>query len=244
MRLYRQIIVAAVALLLAGSLIYRLAGIAADVPVLVDIEQLPVIVIDPGHGGIDGGAVSRNGSIIEKDINLSMGLMLRDFFIINGFDVVMTRDTDISIHDDGVKGVRKQKTSDLHNRLDIAEAFPNAIFISIHQNKFEQAGSWGAQVFYGPNNSQSKALAELLQSNVRDKIQPDNKREIKRAGKNLYLMYNASCPSILVECGFLSNPADAANLVDPEYQSKFCFTVMASVMKYLEIDVPMTASLE
>ena len=222
-------------IVLAGVLFVS-NSISANLPTLAEIETLPLIIVDPGHGGIDGGAVSDVGDVVEKDINLAMSLILRDLFRVNGFGVIMTRDTDISIYDDGVKGTRKQKMSDLNNRLTIADSYPNAVFISIHQNKFGKASSWGTQVFYGPNHKKSVELAELVQKNIVIKIQPDNKRKVKRAEKNLYLMYAAKCPAILVECGFLSNTMDVANLTDTEYQSKICFAILSAVLEYLDMD--------
>lgn len=148
----------------------------------------------------------------------------------------MTRDSDISIHDEGIKSVKKQKTSDLHNRLAIVEAYPNAIFLSIHQNKFDSGKAKGAQIFYSPNNTQSRELAELLQQEFVSVLQPENTRQIKKAGKNLYLMYKAKCPSVLIECGFMSNPGEVARLTDADYQSQVAFTAFCSVMRFLGLN--------
>jgi len=208
-------------------------SIVNNVPAMAEIGSMPVIIIDPGHGGIDGGAVGVSG-VVEKDINLAISLMLKDMFEINGFDVIMTRTEDVSIHDDGVKGVRKQKVSDLKNRLKIVNNQPDAIFISIHQNKFESSKSKGAQMFFGPNNSGSEMLAALIQQNFAASLQPGNSREIKKAGKDLYLMYNAKCPAVLIECGFLSNAQDEQMLVQSEYQSQISFEIFGSVVQFLE----------
>lgn len=154
----------------------------------------------------------------------------------NGFDVIMTRDTDISIHDEGIKSVKKQKTSDLHNRLAIVESYPNAIFLSIHQNKFGSGKVKGAQIFYSPNNPQSRELAELMQQDFKSMLQPDNKRLCKKAGKNLYLMYKAKCPAVLIECGFMSSPDEVAKLTDEDYQAQIAFTTFCSVMRFMGLD--------
>jgi N-acetylmuramoyl-L-alanine amidase len=159
-------------------------------------------------------------------------------FIASGFRVIMTRETDISIHDEGITATRKQKTSDIHNRLAIAESQPNVIFLSIHQNKFEQSSSHGTQIFYSPGNQLSERLAAVLQENFAANLQPDNTRQTKKAGDNLYLMYNAKCPAVLVECGFLSNSEEAARLTDPEYQNQIAFTILGSVVRFLELDRP------
>ena len=202
-------------------------------PVMADLDMLPTIVIDPGHGGMDGGAVGDGGNVLEKDINLQISLMLRDLFILSGFDVVMTRTTDISIHDEGITSVRKQKTSDLNNRLKIAGANPNSIFISIHQNKFSDRRSKGTQIFYSPNNPVSEQYAKILQDNFVSMLQPENHRKHKKAGKNLFLMYQAKCPAVLIECGFLSNPSETALLIDEEYQTKIAFVIFTSTMDLL-----------
>lgn len=222
------------AVLFIGVIIASLRSIMLSTPTIAEISALPTIIIDAGHGGVDGGAVA-NG-IVEKDINLAIGLVMRDIFMANGFDVIMTRDSDISIHDDGIKSTKKQKTSDLHNRLAIVNSYPNAIFLSIHQNKYESGKAKGAQVFYSPNNPQSRELAELLQKDFVAVLQPENTRECKKAGKNLYLMYKSKCPSVLVECGFMSNAEEAARLVEPDYQSQIAFTAFCSVMRFLGLN--------
>lgn len=233
----RQVMLAGVALLLLAGAARSLYRIGGTVPTIAQVTAMPTIIIDPGHGGVDGGAVGMD-NIVEKDINLSICLTMRDIFAISGFDVVMTRDTDISIHDEGVSGTKKQKTSDLRNRLAIVEENPGAIFISLHQNKFEDRRSKGAQIFYGPKNQESQALAQVIQENFVEDLQPGNQRQIKQAGKNLFLLHNAPCPSVLVECGFLSNPEDAYQLVDPEFQAKIAFTTFRSVMEFLGLDTP------
>lgn len=237
MKRYRYFVVSLVAMLFVASISRSVYSLGQAVPVLADIAPLPVIVIDPGHGGMDGGAVGAD-KIVEKDINLAISLCMRDMFVASGFQVVMTRETDISIHDEGVTGTRKQKVSDLHNRLNLVNQYPGGVFISIHQNKFGDSRSQGAQVFYGPQNEQSEKLADILQKNFVEDLQPNNNRKYKKAGKNLYLMYNAQYPSVLLECGFLSNPQEAHQLIDPDYQSKVAFTAYRSVLEFLGLDTP------
>lgn len=236
MRLKQRVIILFACVLLFVWMAASVRSITSVKPVMADLTTLPTIIIDAGHGGLDGGAVGAGGSIVEKDINLAICLTLRDIFTVNGFDVVMTRDTDISIHDEGINSVRKQKTSDLHNRLAIVEAYPNAIFLSIHQNKYTSPKSRGAQIFYSPNDPRSKDLAACLQDSFLSQLQPDNTRKYKKAGKNLYLMYKSKCPSALIECGFLSNSAEAAMLNDERYQQKIAFTIFCSVMSYMGLD--------
>ncbi|MCL2580817.1 MAG: N-acetylmuramoyl-L-alanine amidase, partial [Oscillospiraceae bacterium] len=191
------------------------------------------------HGGPDGGAVGVGG-LIEDGINLEIAFILRDLFVLNGFEVVMTREEDVSIHDADVRGLRAQKTSDLNNRLAFTERYSDNIFISIHQNKFSDSRQWGAQVFYGQNHPGSAELAELVQRGVVSMLQPENKRLAKAGGSNLFLIDRARSPAILVEGGFLSNPQDAANLSDPEYQAKLAFAIFCSVLAYLGMELPVS----
>lgn len=235
--LHKRVILVLVGFLVVYNIASSLRSIARDVPVVADMEFLPTIIIDPGHGGLDGGAVGVDG-IVEKDINLAISMTMQDMFKASGFQVIMTRDTDVSIHDQGITGTRKQKSSDLRNRLAMVESHPNALFISVHQNKFGSASSHGAQMFFSPNDPQSQRLALILQDNMAAALQPDNTRQIKKAGKDLFLMYNAKCPAVLMECGFLSNSQEAHMLVDSDYQNKIAFVAFASVLEYLEMEPP------
>lgn len=188
----------------------------------------PVVIIDPGHGGEDGGADANN--IVEKDINLKISKKLRDFFVSNGFDVIMTRDTDIAlINSDNSTFVKKD---DLQKRVDIFNSSDKNIVISIHQNKFTQPQYSGTQVFYSPNNEQSKLLAEKIRASVTSLIQKDNTRQIKKAGSEIFVLNNAFTPAILVECGFLSNYEEAMMLNTDAYQSKLAYCIYLGFLEY------------
>ena len=148
----------------------------------------------------------------------------------------MTREDDRSIHDEGVSGIKNQKTSDLRNRLELVESQgQNAIFLSIHQNKYSGESSHGAQIFYSPNHSESMRLAQLLQDSIVGMVQHDNKRKIKKAEKGLYLMLEAKCPAVLVECGFLSNIQDTRDLQSSEYRGQLSFAILSAVMTHLDM---------
>lgn len=194
-------------------------------------NRVNVIMIDPGHGGVDGGAVGYDG-VVEKTINLSISQKLKDLFEFCGFHVIMTREDDRSIHDAGSKSIREKKISDIHNRSHLLAEHPEALFISIHQNKFEQEKYSGTQVFFSKNNEKSKLLAQFIQTNVKDLLQPDNTRGIKPAGKNLYILYHATAPSVMVECGFISNKNEAALLQNDQYQGKMAFAIFCGAMDY------------
>ncbi|MBQ1904201.1 MAG: N-acetylmuramoyl-L-alanine amidase [Ruminococcus sp.] len=191
-----------------------------------------VIVLDAGHGGIDGGCVSVNG-VAEKGINLSIVQTLRDCFDILGFDVVCTREDDRSIHDSGVEGIGKQKLSDMKNRLDIINRYDDALVLSVHQNQFVDERYSGAQMFYAKDSDDSRRLAECMKKQFVALLQPNNERETKPVGKEIYLIHNAKSPSVLVECGFLSNHDEAKLLESADYQKKVAFTILTGAQEYL-----------
>lgn len=209
----------------------RNGGGVAPAAILQD-EELPVVILDAGHGGFDGGCVSADGTP-EKGINLSILLRLRDLLLLNGYEVDVTRDTDISIHDSGIEGLVNQKSSDMDNRLSLFNKYDNAICVSIHQNQFTDPVYHGAQMFYSNSDSRSEKLAKNLQSSFSELLQPDNKREIKLCGKELFLCYYSNNPTVMAECGFLSNPEEAALLNTEEYQEKVALTLFNGINTYI-----------
>ena len=142
----------------------------------------------------------------------------------------VTRDCDKSIHDEGIEGIAAQKSSDMDNRLALFNKNTNAICISIHQNQFTDSKYSGAQMFYASTNKKSESLARSLQNSFVQFLQPENKREIKE----LFLCYYSENPTVMAECGFLSNPDEAALLNTEEYQNKVAFTLYSGIMNYLE----------
>ena len=189
------------------------------------VSRNHMIVIDAGHGGIDGGATSCTG-VLESHINLEIALRLEDMFHLLGYDTVMIRKTDESIYTEG-NTIASQKVSDLKERVRIANETPGAILISLHQNTYSDSRYRGAQVFYG-NDVQSKALAQAIQKNIVSILNPGSQRKSKSA-KGVYLMEHISCPGILIECGFVTNPEEEALLRDGQYQTKLCGVIAASV---------------
>ena len=198
------------------------------------IQTAPVarehrIVIDAGHGGIDGGATSCTG-VTESTINLQIALRLNDLMHLLGYDTVMIRTTDTSVYTQG-ETIAAQKVSDLKERVRITNETEGAILISIHQNIFADSRYGGAQVFYA-ETEYSKELAALLQCNFTQTINPGSNRKSK-AADGVYLMQNITCTGILVECGFLSNPQEEAKLRDPGYQQDICCVIAATVSRYI-----------
>lgn len=187
------------------------------------------IIIDAGHGGVDGGAVGISG-VIEKDVNLEISLKLRDLLFFMGYDVIMIRETDVSIHDANADTIRQKKTSDLHNRLKIADENSEAVYISIHQNNFHDSTQSGMCFYYSPNNDKSKVLAVNLRESMLKYLQPDNRRQLKEATSALYIMHNAKNPAVLVECGFLSNAKEEKLLCDSNYQSEITLVLLSGLI--------------
>ena len=183
-----------------------------------DQSDFPVIIIDPGHGGFDGGAETADG-IPEKDINLEISNILKDYLDAFGFKTVMTRESDISVEDEGLSTIRQRKVSDLRNRKKLMDEYENCIYVCIHQNYFEEEKYSGMQVFYSPASKEySAVLAQCIQKATVGYLQPDNERMIKACPDSVYIINTAEKPAVLVECGFLSNKAEAENTTQLNYQ--------------------------
>lgn len=202
------------------------------VPASAAADERPVIVLDAGHGGLDSGAVGKSG-LLEKDVNLSVVRHLREMLELTGFNVVVTRDEDISIYDAGVEGVRNQKLSDMDNRLKIVQSYPDSIFLCIHQNNYTDPQYFGAQMFYNNNNPDNRTLAQIMQNRFAS-LQEGNDREIKLSGEELFLLKSNPNPSLMIECGFLSNPDEEALLATTEYQQQVAFTIYCGVLEYID----------
>lgn len=188
-----------------------------------------VIVIDAGHGDFDPGAVAADGTQ-EKGINLSIALQLRDLFLLNGYTVVMTREDDTTL-DDPADGL-SAKTSDTRNRSALADSFGDAVFISIHQNAFADTSQHGTQVFFGTRNERSEPLAKAIMASVVAHVQPDNRRETKRGTDSIYILTHTNAPTVLVECGFMTNEQELALLKDETYQKQLAWAVFLGYLDY------------
>lgn len=187
------------------------------------------VIIDPGHGGEDGGATSCTG-ILESKFNLDIALRLNDIMHLLGMDTVMIRETDRAIYTEG-ETIAQKKVYDLRERVRIINETENAVLISIHQNIFSDGRYWGSQVFYS-NTDGSKELASQMQSQLRESIAPENNRKCKQS-KGVYLMEHIDCTGILLECGFLSNPEEEAMLRNGNYQKNLCAVIASVFSQYL-----------
>lgn len=186
------------------------------------------IVIDAGHGGPDGGASS--GDVLEKGLNLSVALKLRDIASSNGYSAVMTRETDdVQMGENG----KYSKKADLSHRMDVLNSANSDIFVSIHMNKFTDSRYSGAQVFSADNGDASKRLGEIVQSSLKNNLDNSNTRTAKGNERNVYILKNADVPAILVECGFLSNPDELKNLTDDGYQQKLAEAIFKGIEEYM-----------
>ena len=187
------------------------------------------IVIDAGHGGIDGGATSCNGAL-ESTINLEIAFKVNDLLHLLGIDTLMIRTTDESVHITG-ETIAAQKISDLKQRVKIVNQTKNAILISIHQNYFSDSRYNGAQVFYS-TTMHSDILAKEMQANLNKTLITGTRRQATKAD-GIYLMQNINCIGILVECGFLSNPEEEARLRSDAYQKKISSVIASTISLYL-----------
>jgi N-acetylmuramoyl-L-alanine amidase len=191
----------------------------------------PVVVIDAGHGGVDGGATCLS-ALPEKDLNLEIAFALRDMLTASGVEVIMTR-TEDALLTDPENPSPKKKSQDLSARLKVAKKTENAIFVSIHMNSFPIEKYNGLQVYYSPNDPNRKILADSIQSTVKKYIQSDNDRKTKVSNGNIYLLDNLNCPSVLIECGFLSNAEEAVRLNDKNYRQQLAFLICCSINDYI-----------
>lgn len=202
-------------------IIAMLFTIKEYIPVIATPVTNRVVIIDAGHGGGDPGAVGGSGSF-EKDINLNIALKLQQFVEQNGGDVFMTRTED--------EMLGESKREDMKIRKRLREENSGDIFVSIHLNSFPKEGCKGAQTFYA-DNEESKLLAEKIQKNMVKYLDDTNPRIAKKL-TDVYLLKNVNIPSVIVECGFLSNSIEEKLLSDEEYQSKVAFSIYLGLIEY------------
>ena len=213
--------------------LFLLIGMLGNRAITVMQENAPLenricVIIDAGHGGVDGGASTANG-VPESQINLQIALRLNDFMHLLGLKTYMIRTTDISIHTQG-NTIAAKKISDLKQRVKIVNETENAFLISIHQNYFSDSQYRGAQVFY-TTDGRSEAIAKNMQAALVKSLNPGSRRQAKRA-EGVYLMQHIENSGILIECGFLSHPEESRLLQTPEYQKKLCSVICAVTSRY------------
>lgn len=190
-----------------------------------------VIIFDAGHGGEDGGAVSKNG-IKESELNLDIALKSAALADFAGLEHLLTRDSEHIDYPEELKTISKRKSYDTKRRLELVNSTENAVLVSIHQNCFPHASPRGPQVFYGSVEG-ARELADIIQGSMNAFLYPANRRLAASASSDIYLISHASCPSVLAECGFISNPEEEKLLKTPEYRTKLAVIITAGCMKYL-----------
>lgn len=191
-------------------------------------KDVPVVLIDAGHGGKDPGKVGVN-EVLEKDVNLYIAMRLKCLLEQNGVSVVMTREEDKDLASEQASN---RKNEDLKARAALAEDTSPVVMVSIHQNSYPEEDVDGAQVFYYSGSKAGKQLGTMIQESLKREIDDGNHRAAK-ANKEYYLLKKAACPAVIVECGFLSNPVEAALLATEEYQEKIAFAIHLGIMEYI-----------
>ena len=225
----------AVAVALAINLMTSVKDLKTVLAMSSGRENRQTVILDAGHGGFDGGAVASDGTV-EKNINLKIAKQLCTLLTVDGFQVVMTRTEDIAT--DTVKSdeIRVRKRDDLKNRLALMREYPDAVFVSIHLNKFTTGAACGAQVFYAVKTDGSESLADQIQSTVTELMQPENTRVVKPGSQSAYLLDRAVIPAVIVECGFLSNRQELEKLKNKDYQNQLAFAIAIGIERYFSAE--------
>lgn len=191
-------------------------------------EKEMCVVIDAGHGGVDPGKIGVNGEL-EKEINLEIAFMLKQFLEAADIKVVMTRETDCGLYEESSD---HKKAEDMKNRVALIEKTAPTLTVSIHQNSYEEEFVHGAQVFYYTASAQGEKLADLIQKQMVKTLEPENNRQIKE-NNNYYMLKKTKVPIVIVECGFLSNYEEASKLTDKLYQQKIAWAIHLGILQYL-----------
>ena len=188
------------------------------------------VILDAGHGGEDGGASSADG-LLEKDLNLALALTMREILAANGVNVILTRDSDTLLYDRNVDFQGRKKKLDMAARLKITADASDPLFVSLHMNTYPNSSCRGVQVWYSENNASSIELAKSIQQSTQEILQHENDRPVKQSGSSIYLLHHLECPAVLVECGFLSSPEEAALLANENYRQQLALTLCMGILR-------------
>ena len=213
------------------SLVWLNTAQTFDFPVFsANIEDsTPLIIIDPGHGGEDGGAVSSDGTICESHLNLAVAQRINDLFRFFGHPTLMTRTDDVSIHTEGTT-IKARKASDIQNRVALVNSAKSAVLLSIHQNSLPSSPiTHGAQAFWNRENG-AEALAIRIQDSLNTVINPDRPKNPRLIPESIYLMNHVQAPAVLIECGFLSNREETLQLQESSYQTKLAAAITSGCL--------------
>ncbi len=199
-----------------------------DAPSENQIKKIK-LVIDPGHGGVDQGA--SGDDTLEAPINLDISLKLLKFLQVSGYEVEMTRYGDIGLYDEDSNTIREKKNADIRNRVKILNNSDADLAVLIHLNAFPEKQYYGAHVFYKGNNPSSKTAAFIIQESLKETLDKNNKR-VPQAKKNVKIIDDSEIPTVLIECGFLSNTEEEKKLLTDEYQEKIAWGIFTGLMNY------------
>lgn len=191
-------------------------------------DKKTCVIIDAGHGGADPGKVGINGAL-EKDVNLAIAKKLKQFLEMEDIEVVLTRDSDAGLYDEGASN---KKVQDMKRRVELIESTKPVLTVSIHQNSYHEEYVHGAQTFYYQSSEQSKSLAEKIQQAMINEVDKNNTRNAK-ANDSYYLLKKTSVPIVIVECGFLSNSGEAQKLITEDYQEKLAWALHLGILQYI-----------
>ena len=190
-------------------------------------------ILDPGHGGLDGGAATETG-VTEAPITLSICQKTQALMRLFGVSAMLTRSDDNSLDYQPQASARANKNADLKARLAIAQAYPDSEFLSVHLNQFPQRQYYGAQTFYAVKNVEGKVLAEALQARLISFLDPTNTRVAKKIPNQVFLMERITSPAVTIECGFLSNPQEQIKLQAPAYHVQISIAIVAGYFDYIK----------
>jgi N-acetylmuramoyl-L-alanine amidase len=216
--------------LLVASMLFvgRQAAMYVGSANVISGEDIPCVILDAGHGGADPGKVGINGAL-EKDLNLEIALKVQTYLEANDIRVVMTRDSDEGLND---ANASNKKVQDMKRRVALMDETDPDLAVSIHQNSYTEEYVHGAQVFYYTGSAEGQKLAETIQQSMVSRVDPDNNRQVKQ-NSSYYLLKKTGTPIVIVECGFLSNQAEADKLCTPLYQDRVAWAITMGILTYL-----------
>ena len=192
-----------------------------------------IIILDPGHGGADGGASGADGTV-EKNLNLEIALKVQKLLQQSGCTVFLTRSDDRSLSTIEDEINKMIKVADLNNRREMTDELEVDAFVSIHMNTFQDSQYFGSQVFYSSSPADSKYLADFIQEEIRQ-VDPQNERVTKNGSGSIFILNDVSVPSVVVECGFLSNQMDLERLKSEDYQNKLAGAIYNGIVKFYSL---------
>lgn len=194
------------------------------------VNKNRIIVLDAGHGGADGGAVSKSG-ILEKELNLKITFKVKELLEDNDIQVILTRNEDVMLYDNENDKIAKRKVQDVNNRIEMTNNSNADMLVSIHMNSFPQNYCKGWQIFYKEDNQIAKDISIYIQDSIKEIVQNENDR-VAQSINNVKLINKSKIPAIIVECGFLSNEDEAKLLTEEEYQNKLAKGICKGIMKW------------